>query len=116
VEDPHKDGPGYLDAVTQAYAGVIQEVPFVRLAEDQLKALDPRERGKFIGQMMQSTVPGAVDWTAKHFDSDANGDPIQRKPTAPVDYFKQAVPGLRQQVPTLEEYQQEKALERRFGG
>jgi hypothetical protein len=94
-----KDSPGYARAIAQAYAGVFEETPLVQSTKDSLQALDIRERDKFIGQLMQSTVPGAVEWTAKHFDSDADGNPIARKPAGPLDYFKQAVPGLRQQVP-----------------
>jgi hypothetical protein len=109
-----EESPGYAKAIMQAYAGVIQETPLVRAAEDNLRALDIRERDRFFGQLMQSTVPGAVEWTAKHFDSDADGNTIQRKPTAPFEYFKQAVPGLRQQVPTKEEIQQQKKMARRF--
>jgi hypothetical protein len=115
VTGKEKDSPGYAKAIQQAYAGVIQETPLVRMAEDSLRALDIRERDRFYGQLMQSTVPGAVEWTAKHFDSDANGDLIVRKPTTPVEFWKQAVPVLRQQVPTKEEYEQEKKLQRRFG-
>jgi hypothetical protein len=94
-----KPSPGYARAIMQAYMGVIEETPLVRSAHDSLQALDIRERDRFFGQLMQSTVPGVVEWTAKHFDSDANGDPISRKPTVPLEYFEQAVPGLRQNVP-----------------
>jgi hypothetical protein len=95
----HPQSPGYTAAIVQAYAGVIEETPLVRSTQDNLRALNPSERDRFIGQIMQSTVPGVVEWAAKHWDTDANGDPISRKPVAPVEYFKQAVPGLRQDVP-----------------
>jgi hypothetical protein len=57
------------------------------------------QRARSVYGPVQSTVPGVVEWAAKHWDTDANGDPISRKPTAPLEYFKQAVPGLRQDVP-----------------
>ncbi|HSS97601.1 MAG TPA: hypothetical protein VLK33_11250, partial [Terriglobales bacterium] len=98
----HKKDPetqGYPAAVMAAYSGLIEEAPFVRQAEDSLKALNPTERGQFLGELLKSTVPGVAQWAAQQLDRDAQGNQIPRKPTTPGQYFESAVPGLRENVP-----------------
>lgn len=92
-------GPSQRQAIVAAYSGVIEDAPLVRQTEDSLKALDIRQQNQFFGEHLKSLVPGAVEWSAKYFDKDANGNPVVRKPEDVLDYVKAAVPGLRQQVP-----------------
>lgn len=96
----HDQNPqGYANGVMAAYGGLIEETPFVRQAEDSLKALNPHERKQFLGQLLQSTVPGVAQWAAQQMDRDAQGNLIQRKPNTVGQYFEQAVPVLRENVP-----------------
>lgn len=96
----HDQSPqGYANGVMAAYSGLIEETPFVRQAEDSLKALNPHERKQFLGQLLQSTVPGVAQWAAQQMDRDAQGNLIQRKPNTVGQYFEQAVPVLRENVP-----------------
>jgi len=94
---------GLPSAIMATYLAVIEDAPAARVMLQVTKSLfDPRLQSRFLGELMRSTVPGAVEWTARHFDTDANGNPIQRQPKTILDYWKQSIPGLRQQVPERE--------------
>jgi hypothetical protein len=94
-----KEDQGYAAGIMAAYGGLIEETPFVREAEDSLKALDPYQRNKFLGELLKSAIPGVVEWTARQMDKDAEGNVIQRAPKTPIETLQTAIPGMRENVP-----------------
>lgn len=94
------DKQGLGAGVEAAAFGLLGEVPFAREAADAGKLLDSRERPAAEGRIAKSViVPAALSSAAQYFDKDANGKPIERKPTGLKQYVETGIPGLRQNVP-----------------
>lgn len=95
------DQQGLPAGIIAAGIGLGEEVPFVRESVETAKALNPHERGAFFGELGKSlVVPQLLQWTAQHYDVDAQGRPIKRKPKTAIQRIELGIPGLRQQVPT----------------
>lgn len=90
---------GIPTGIMAAYMGLTREVPWERGMEDAVRALDPREAQKFLGEAAKSTIPGVVQWIAANFDKDANGNYIRRAPKTAAQVVETGIPGLRQTVP-----------------
>lgn len=94
------ENQGVSAGAMAAAVGLVQEIPFVRETTDFDKALNPYERGGWIGNQVKSTVvPQAVSQAAEYFDKDAAGNPVKRKPGTVGEAIKSGIPGLRETVP-----------------
>jgi hypothetical protein len=96
-----KETQGIPEGIWAAALGLAEEVPFVGETLGRLpKILNPHERGQFLGELAKSlVVPQALQWAAQHYDTNAQGEQIQRKPTTVMEHIKSGIPGLRQTVP-----------------
>lgn len=94
---------GLTPGLAAGVAGLIDEAPFMQEIKEVGGLTTERGREKFVGDTASSVVPAIVSWAARKFDTDSEGYLVSRKPKTVLDYFKQAVPGLRQQVPIRDE-------------
>jgi hypothetical protein len=122
-----KPGASMAAAYGQAMQHVMRDVPFIK----EVSTLDSLLGGgwdsnpsKELGKQIVGNIPQAIQnvakWTDEH-DKDAAGwpwpldygYPVQRKPTGIGEQIKMAIPGLRGKVPTREEAELEKKLQRK---
>lgn len=112
----HGDKPKSAGSASLTVArGVTEQIPFMaelgvidNMLADDYKGTSVR------GRLLQGTiVPQGVKNIAEYGDKDSAGQPIIRKPKNELDYLKSAVPGLRQQVPTLEDHMRQQKWERK---
>jgi len=123
-----KPGAGMISAYGQALQHVMREVPFIK----EVSTLDSllgggwdsnpsKELGKQIVGMIPQLIQNVAKWTDNH-DGDAAGwpwpldygYPVQRKPTGIGEQVKMAIPGLRRTVPTKEEADFNKKIEKKL--
>jgi hypothetical protein len=104
-----EDTQGITAGSMAAALGLIEEVPFVRETTEVAKVLDPRQRDRSLGQTAKSiVVPQAVSWAAQKMDTDAAGNPVQRKPEGLLQNIEMGIPGLRSNVPVKHDPVQER--------
>jgi hypothetical protein len=97
-----KDSNGLWLGAWTAAVSAVSEQPFVREAEDIVKAGDPRQARRFIGEQVRSyAIPQAVQNVAEWMDThDPNtGEPIKRDPRTVGQHIEMGIPGLRKEVP-----------------
>jgi hypothetical protein len=92
---------GIAEGLWAANLGLLEEVPFVDQPMRMVHAVaSSKERSKYIGEILKGTfVPGGVSQSAKWADTDAYGNPIQRKPETVLQHVEAGIPGLRENVP-----------------
>jgi hypothetical protein len=102
-EDRAKEGSvlgSTLDGAFQATGALVNDLPFIEGPKTLLEATEGgRRTEKFFGTSARQFIPGAVQWTARQMDSDAEGHPNPRKPQNFTDELKVGIPGLREEVP-----------------
>lgn len=100
-----EDVQGVGQGSVAAAMGLIEEVPFMQEAKSLTDFADPKKRPGATGRLAESiAVPAGVQQAAKYFDKrDAQGEPVKRKPGSVMDNVKMGIPGLRQQVPEVEQ-------------
>lgn len=91
--------------VVAAALGLGEETPFFgQTISDIVDLKDPRKRSEVAGRQLKGlVVPAALNDIAQAGDKDAQGEPIKRKPEGVIQNVKMGVPGLRQQVPQVEQ-------------
>jgi hypothetical protein len=122
-----KPGANMAAAYGQALQHVMREVPFIK----EVSTLDSllgggwdsnpsKELGKQVVGLIPQIIQNVAKWTDQH-DGDAAGwpwpldygYPLQRKPTDVGQQIEMAIPGLRGRVPTREEVEAEKKMQRK---
>jgi hypothetical protein len=106
-EKKHTDAKGAAEGLRAGVVGLLSETPFIDQPKRLGKAFSSLDNMKdYAGDLGSSmVVPMGLKNIADLVDNqkDAKGEDVKRKPVTFLDYFKQGVPGLRQQVPTKEE-------------
>jgi hypothetical protein len=88
--------------MTEAFKGVISQVPFVNQAQGTSQAFENLDNAKkFFFRFAQGIaepqlLQNVAKWTDKH---DEDGNAVKRDPKTLVETLKTGVPGLREQVP-----------------
>lgn len=91
---------GVPAGVAAAAFGLIDEVPFVREMDEVTGLMNPYERGQFFDRLAKDlVVPMGVQWVARQFDTDADGNVMPRDPKNIWQAIETGVPGLRTEVP-----------------
>ncbi len=96
----HRGNEGGLAAgVFEGMVGLAEEVPFVRETTEIARAVRPRERGQFFGELAKSlAVPQLIQWLAGEMDTDQFGK-VPRKAKGVLEQIESGIPGLRQRLP-----------------
>jgi hypothetical protein len=80
-------------SIAAATAGLLHEIPIPQMPE-------PRNIGKVARNYVRDMLePGFLQEAAQYFDTDKQGNKIQRKADTLVETLKAGVPGLRQTLP-----------------
>lgn len=91
---------GQFEGVLAAGLGLAEEVPFIGNVMEMSKAFNPQERQQYLGELLKSRLePQLISQIAEHYDKDAQGNPIKRKPHTITQSLESGIPGLRKNVP-----------------
>lgn len=91
---------GFSEGVLAAGLGLADEVPFIGNVMEMSKAFNPQERQQYLGELLKSRLePQLISQIAEHYDKDAQGNPIKRKPHTITQSLESGIPGLRKNVP-----------------
>ncbi len=88
------------DSYITMLKSLVRQNPFSQEAESTTKALNSTTSKTMWAATLVSKLTTPAKWFAEHFDTDANGEPIKRKPQTWSEVLKMNIPGLRQQVTT----------------
>lgn len=108
ISKDSKETKGAGMGILAAVLGLVEEVPFLREAENVSKLGDPSKTGTAAAELLRGAIiPQLSSQIASYMDKpDVPNkyvpfmvDPIKRKPTTFGEIMKMAIPGLRQTVP-----------------
>lgn len=88
------------DALKAAALGLIDETPFSSATMNLGEAVDANNYSDAAAKLIaERATPQAVQWAARHFDTDSKGEPIKRKAKGLVENIEAGIPGLRSNLP-----------------
>ena len=91
--------PGLVEAIGAGISGAAEQAPMIREATEIARAIDPRQRGWFFGNLSKSfAVPQFMQWLAGVADRDAAGETVRRRPQSIWEHVQTGIPGLRQRI------------------
>lgn len=95
-----KETQGLSHGAMAGAFGLAEATPFVREMQETVKAFNPHERDRWLGELTKSlAVPQGVQSLAQYLDKNAKGEPVKRDPKNPLQSVETGLPYLRQNVP-----------------
>lgn len=124
IENGKTEDAAVWDGVLKSSKGMIGEVPLFNAPQELTDALDQGEFGnKFFYPEVGSLIPIVSHFAAAELDTDENAAPVnyfgiptrpavKRTPDGLTEALEYRLPGLRQNVPTTEEFKEKRKEER----